>query len=242
MGRSHIRARAGARVEGYGFVLDELPRPFDPRTLFGAPADSIPLELEIGSGKGSFLVAEGKARPETLFLGVERAGRYFRHAADRLRRRQQANARVVRGDAMELLLALPGSALAGVHVYFPDPWPKRRHRHRRLVDAAFLEAVERTLAPGGRLRVVTDFEVYFKEIRNALDGRALLRAIPWPPPASAGEGEAVGSNFERKYLVEGRPIHRMAAVRAGIPWTPSSEWPKIVAAGMRARRPDPVSG
>ncbi len=232
MGRSHIRARAGSRVEGYGASFRDLPQPFDPWALFGRPAGSAPLELEIGSGKGSFLVAEGGMRPETLFLGVERAGRYFRYAADRLRRRERANARALQGDGMEVLLALPEASLAGVHVYFPDPWPKRRHRGRRLVDDRFLEAVERALAPDARLRLATDSGAYFAAMRSAFDGRErLLREVPYPAPA-----DAAISNFERKYRAEGRSIHRIAATRTGAPWTPSPDWAATVAAVERETR------
>ncbi len=235
MGRSHIRARAGSRIEGYGFRFGELPEPFDPWALFGKPAGAAPLELEIGSGKGSFLVAEAEVRPDVLFVGIELAGRYFRYAADRLRRRERANARILQGDAMAILPDFPEGSLAGVHVFFPDPWPKRRHRRRRLVDAGFLEAVERALVPGGLLRVVTDFAGYFAGIREGFAGRVRLREVPYPPPASAGEGESVGSNFERKYLVEGRPIHRIAAARTSEPWSPSPSWDGLVAAGQRVK-------
>ncbi len=234
MPRSHIRARAGARIEGFGLAFAELPEPFAPRDLFDAPPNA-PLELEIGSGKGSFLVAAAGAHPERLFLGVELARRYFRHAADRLRRRECANARIVHGDGLDLLLALPEGSLDGVHVYFPDPWPKRRHRNRRLVDAGFLEAVERALAPGALLRVATDFESYFVDVRAAAAGRAALGEVPYPPPGAAGAGEAAGSNFERKYLAEGRRIHRIAMARAAAPWVPSPGWSGLVEARKRRR-------
>ena len=99
MGRSHVRTRRDADPAGYGFALDELERPLDPRGLFGGEARQAPVEVEIGSGKGSFLVAESELRPDTLFLGVERARRYWLYAADRLRRRE----RIVRGDARDAL-------------------------------------------------------------------------------------------------------------------------------------------
>ena len=218
MGRSHVRTRRDADPAGYGFALDELERPLDPRGLFGGEARQAPVEVEIGSGKGSFLVAESEVRPDTLFLGVERARRYWLYAADRLRRRERPNARIVRGDARDALEAMPEGSVSGLHLYFPDPWPKRRHAHRRLlIQPEFLAACERVLAAGAPLRVVTDDPGYFDQIEAALAARPKLVRSRYEPPASANEGELAGSNFERKYRVEGRRIQAVAAVRASVP-------------------------
>ena len=215
MGRSHVRTRGDADAAGYGFVLEALDRPLDPRRLFGQAWGAAPVELEIGSGKGSFLVAESEARPDAHFLGVERARRYWLYAADRLRRRERPNARVVMGDAREVLEAMPAGSVAGVHMYFPDPWPKRRHAHRRLlIQPTFLAACERVLRRDGPLRVVTDDPDYFGQIEEALAARPRLARRPYEPPASANAGELAGSNFERKYRLEGRRIQAAAVVRS----------------------------
>ena len=214
MGRSHVRSRRDADPTGYGFVLEELEQPLDLRRLFGAGSGTAPLELEIGSGKGGFLVAESEARPDTIFLGVERARRYWLHAADRLRRRARTNARILRADAIEALQALPSDSIAGLHVYFPDPWPKRRHAHRRLfLQPAFFRAAERALASGAILRVASDDRDYFGVIEGVLTARPRFTRCPYEPPRSAcrERGEQVGSNFERKYLLEGRRIQAAAA-------------------------------
>ena len=98
-------------------------------------------------------------------------------------------------------------------MYFPDPWPKRRHAHRRLLlQPAFLGAAETALAPGGFLRVVTDDSSYFTRIGEALERRPRLVRGRYRPPESARPGELAGSNFERKYRLEGRPIQAAAAV------------------------------
>lgn len=215
MGRSHIRTRPGADPAGYGFTLEALAKPLDPRRLFAGSRPDAPLEVEIGSGKGSFLVAESEARADALFLGVERARRYWLYAADRLRRRERPNARVVRGDARETLDALPAGSVARLHAYFPDPWPKRRHAHRRLlVQPDFLAACERVLSAGAALSVVTDAPEYFEEIGRALASRKDLDLRAYEPPPSARAGELVGSNFERKYRAQGRRIQALAAVRS----------------------------
>ncbi len=215
MGRSHVRTRRDANPTGYGFALDELEPPLDPRGLFGGERREAPVEVEIGSGKGSFLVAESELRPDTLFLGVERARRYWLYAADRLRRRERPNARIVRGDAREVLEAMPEGSISGLHMYFPDPWPKRRHAHRRLlIQPEFLTACERVLAAGAPLRVVTDDPGYFDQIEEALAARRKLVRSRYEPPASANEGELAGSNFERKYRLEGRRIQAAIVVRS----------------------------
>ncbi len=215
MGRSHIRNRKGADPAGYGFAFDQLPRPLDPHALFHpAPdANDPPLEVEIGSGKGAFLINEGRARPEVRLLGVERARRYWLYAADRLRRNARTNARLLLADATEALTAFPAASVGVLHVYFPDPWPKRRHAHRRLLlQPAFLTAAERCLASGGTIRIVTDNLPYFEAAASILETRKALRRCPYVPPLSARPGELVGSNFERKYRLEGREI-RAAAFR-----------------------------
>ncbi len=215
LGRSHIRSRRDADPGGYGFALDELHPPVDPAALFDPEQRAAPLEIEIGSGKGSFLVAEGEIRPDTRFLGIERARRYWLFAADRLRRRERRNARILRADATEALEALPAGCAAAIHIYFPDPWPKRRHARRRLVvQPNFLAACERALAPGALLRVVTDDPGYHEAIGAALAARRRLRRRPFEPPRSARPGELAGSNFERKYRIGGRRIQAAAATRS----------------------------
>jgi tRNA (guanine-N7-)-methyltransferase len=197
-------------VEGVGLDVETLPRPLDFVELFGNPN---PVELEIGTGKGTFLTDQAKARPEVNFLGIEWANWFYRYASDRLRRNGCANARMVRAEANFFLTEfIPDSSLSVLHVYFPDPWPKKRHHKRRLVQPLFLKAVERVLIAGGRLQIVTDHQGYFEEnIEPAVRGSS-LQVVDYNRPGSAGEGEFVGTNFERKYRREGRPFYAIAAV------------------------------
>jgi tRNA (guanine-N7-)-methyltransferase len=176
--------------------------------LFGR---SGPFELEIGSGKGTFLIQEGRARPEVCLLGVEYMKKYAAYAADRLRRAELGNARIVAGDAVAFLRErLPDGVFDAVHVYFPDPWPKARHHKRRLVRPDVLPELERVLASGGELRIVTDHPEYAEWIGQVLVASTLERT-DYRPPASAGADELVGTNFERKYKArDGRPGHAFA--------------------------------
>jgi tRNA (guanine-N7-)-methyltransferase len=171
------------------------------------------LELEIGSGKGTFLLAESGARPEVNFLGIEYARRYWVFAADRLRRGERANARVVLAEASTFLREfLAEESLSAVHVYFPDPWPKTRHHRRRLLNAPFLRLLATRMKPGARLSIATDHREYFVKIVAALR-EAGLPEVEFRPTSAALEAESVGSNFERKYRREGRIIFMIAATR-----------------------------
>jgi tRNA (guanine-N7-)-methyltransferase len=171
-----------------------------------------PWELEIGFGKGRFLLAAAAAHPERRYLGIEVAGEYFRLAARRLVRRRLPNLALLRGDALAILAArLPRGFAAAAHVYFPDPWPKKRHLKRRLFSPATVDVVLAALAPGGRLWFATDFLDYGREVE------ALLAAHPGVEVArlEGGWPEGPRTNYEAKYLVEGRPILRLEVTWQG---------------------------
>jgi tRNA (guanine-N7-)-methyltransferase len=198
-------------IEPVGLDVDKLPKPIDWAVLFG---NDHPVELEIGTGKGTFLVEQAKARPEVNFFGIEWARWFWRYASDRLRRNGCLNARAVRAEAVWFLTEfVPPDSISVLHIYFPDPWPKARHHKRRLIQPKFMPLAERVLKPGGRLQVVTDHAGYFEEnIEPAIRG-SNLKVVDYNRPGSAGEGEFVGTNFERKYQREGRPFFAMAAVK-----------------------------
>ncbi len=196
-------------VDGVGVTIESLPRPIVWKDLFG---NDHPVEMEIGIGKGTFLLEQAKARPEVNFFGIEWANWFYRYSCDRLRRANCTNARAVRAEAMFFLREIVADAsLSVLHVYFPDPWPKKRHHKRRLVQQPFMQQVQRILMPGGRLQVVTDHGGYFEENIEPVIRGSKLTVVEYNRPGSAGEGEFVGTNFERKYQREGRPIHALAA-------------------------------
>ncbi|MEM1165803.1 MAG: tRNA (guanosine(46)-N7)-methyltransferase TrmB [Planctomycetota bacterium] len=191
----------------------------DPRGWF-EHADR-PFEIEIGSGKGTFLVQQARLQPETNFLGIEYAGEYYRHATDRVARHHLLNVRTLYGDGLDFLMSrCPDSIAAVIHLYFPDPWPKKRHHKRRMVQDPFLAAAHRVLVPSGELRVVTDHPDYWGWMERyfgewcATGRHARFERCPFERPPSAREGECVGTNFERKYIAEGRQFHAAMLRRA----------------------------
>jgi len=201
-------------LDGAGVMLDvaDAAGRLDLAAVFG---NRRPVEVEIGSGKGTFLLARAAARPEANFLGIEYARGYCLYAADRIRRAGLGNVRMICADAGRFLAEhLADASVWRLHVYFPDPWPKRRHRRRRLIGLPFAEQAHRVLRPGGLLVVVTDHRGYFEQIRRLLAGAAGFAAVPLPP-MSDKSGEIVGTNFERKYIAQGRPFHAIARMRLG---------------------------
>lgn len=211
-------------VTGVGIDQSELPAVdagrLDLRAWFAQP--TVPLELEIGSGKGTFLVQHATALRDAgvvvNFLGIEWARAFWRYAADRVRRHGLGDrVKLVRAEAGAFVRSfVPDATFRCVHVYFPDPWPKARHHKRRLIQAPFLRELHRVLTADGQVRLATDHGGYFAWMREhaaaVADG---FTVEPFDRPASAGEGELVGTNFERKYRREGRPFHAMVLRRRG---------------------------
>ncbi len=213
-------------VSGFGFDRDALPAAgadgravVDIQRLFSFPeagaAMSRPLELEIGSGKGTFLAQQAPLQPGTDFLGIEIAKPFWRHAADRARRLAIGNVRVLWHDGEVFVRSnCADTVFEVVHLYFPDPWPKDRHHKRRSFQEPFLREVHRVLKPGGQLRVATDHEGYFEWMEeHAARVDDVFERRVYEPPASAGPGEWVGTNFERKYQKEGRRFQGMFLVK-----------------------------
>jgi len=173
---------------------------------------SRPLELEIGSGKGTFLLARAASRPDVNFVGIERAKAYCHYAADRVRRARLDNVRMLDVDATDVVEHLQDASLLRVHVYFPDPWPKRKHHLRRTLSLAFLRELARILQVGGELLIVTDHLDYFLQLRRSLSYVAGLAPITFPTMADEGR-ELVGTNFERKYIAQGRAFYSTAMLK-----------------------------
>ena len=160
------------------------------------------VELEIGPGDCGYLIAAARRDPATLQVGIEiRPGVLSRVQA---RSDLPSNVRLLEGDGRWILLHLlaPGS-LDAIHVYFPDPWWKKRHHKRRLFQPEFCEAVRRTLVPGGAIHVATDVAPLFRDIRAELEAAGLV-AEPWVRRAD----DPACSSYERKYRRQGREFEQ----------------------------------
>jgi tRNA (guanine-N7-)-methyltransferase len=194
-----------------------------------------PWEVEIGFGKGRYLLRRCLESPERRFLGLEIAGEYQQIFVERARRRRLRNWAALRGDALYFLAAvLPAGFADAVHVYFPDPWPKARHQKRRLFDPASVDLVLGLLKDGGTLAFATDFLDYGELVADLLAGYPGLETHrlrgPWP--------EGPRTNYEAKYEQEGRPILRLQGTftrpAGGTPLHPLGERGVAVAVGGEA--------
>ena len=185
----------------------------DPRSWFDDT--SKPFEIEIGSGKGTFLLQESQTRAQPNYLGFEWASEFYRYAADRIRRNFIPNVKMVHGDATEFLRYWCEDAIANViHLYFSDPWPKTRHHKRRVIQNKTLETFHRVLKKGGVVHVVTDHDDLWEWCEDHFTrNTALFSRSEFGGTHSAGKDELVGTNFERKYKREGRPFHATTLVR-----------------------------
>lgn len=189
--------------------------PIDLREWFDADRASAPLELEIGSGKGTFLVEQALRDPDVNYLGIEYAKSYWRYAADRCRRHDLKNVRIVHTEAESFIRHyVPAVSLRSVHIYFPDPWPKKRHHKRRILQSPFLILLHSKLQSGGRVRIVTDHAEYFQSmiyhVEQVVD---IFERMPFESFPSNQDQEWVGTNFERKYRQEGRPFYGMILLK-----------------------------
>ena len=149
---------------------------------FGAPGR---VEIEIGIGKGRFLLAASAAHPDVHHLGIEWANKYLRIAEHRARRDGLENVRFVRVDASELMPAVPDTSVSAYYVFYPDPWPRKRHHKRRFLREDNAEQMARSLVPGSCLHVATDHADYWEAIEPLFDGHAAYERLPGQPLATA---------------------------------------------------------
>jgi tRNA (guanine-N7-)-methyltransferase len=202
----------------------------DPRRWFTHPER--PLEIEIGTGKGAFIVSQSAADPETNYLGIEWEGEIHAYCADRLRRRGARNVRMLHTNAVDFLRwRMPSGMVRVIHLYFSDPWPKFKHHKNRVIQDGFLAQAWRVLMPGGELRVVTDHDELWEwdrtffdrwcsksgagvpaEIRAAAGG-APFSEKPFTSPMWAEDGELLGTNYERKFKRDDRLAHATVLVK-----------------------------
>ena len=171
------------------------------------------VEVELGSGDGSFLAEYAALNPGRGFLGVERLLGRLRKLERKALRRGLSNLRVLRLEAGYVLCwKLASGTVSALHVYFPDPWPKRRHWKRRLVNEAFVEESARILQPGGRVFLRTDNEPYFGQMREVFGRSSRFVEVDYPPDLAS-----VVTDFERDFNSRGIPTLRAAYQRTDVP-------------------------
>jgi tRNA (guanine-N7-)-methyltransferase len=187
--------------------------PLDLGALFG---NDRPVELEVGVGKGRFIMLAAVAKPETNFIGVEYARKFLERAIDRVGKRGVENVRLFHAEAVSFFAdRLADHSVSAAHFYFPDPWPKKRHHKRRFFRTEALDQLARVLLPGALFRSVTDHGEYAEVIREIVGSHAAFKGEPdddrlWKLPGM-GEYTALGvTNFEIKYRREGRDLQRFA--------------------------------
>jgi tRNA (guanine-N7-)-methyltransferase len=175
--------------------------PLDLEAIYGRVA---PLEVDLGCGDGSFLVASAGAHPTRDFLGIERLAGRVRRASRKIGFSGTTNARVLRVEiSYAVQRLLPPGSVAVFHVLFPDPWPKRRHWGRRLVTTDFLTAIHRALVPQGVVRIATDQLDYFREIE-----RVVAQSARFVSSVDTDSGAAM-STFEKRFCQSNLEIHRL---------------------------------
>ncbi len=186
------------QLQPYLFDASEL-RPISWQSVFG---NSAPVEIEVGCGKGLFLLTASQQHPDVNYFGVEIERTYQLFTANRLAKRNLHNVRLACADARAVMReCVAAGSVQAVHVYFPDPWWKKRHHKRRLFTAEFAAACVQVLCDGGKLEVMSDVEEYFTTIAGLLAGQAGLEQLPPAEPR-----ESYRTNFERKYRLAGKPI------------------------------------
>jgi tRNA (guanine-N7-)-methyltransferase len=173
--------------------------------LFG---NANPLEVEIGCGKAKFLIPRAQEHPGINFLGIDVMWKWMKYAVQRSDKRRLANIRFIKADARSVVkYGIPERSVSIFHIYFPDPWPKRRHRKRRLVTGEFLRLLHSRLRDDGLIELATDHEDYFLQMKRAV-GQS---GVEWRGVIdSVNERLFTGlskTNYEIKYEAAGRALH-----------------------------------
>jgi tRNA (guanine-N7-)-methyltransferase len=165
--------------------------------------------LEIGSGKGLFLMRAAQENPGRRYIGLELATKYARQAQSKLEQLGILNACFIACDAVAVLHQdVADASLAAVHVYFPDPWWKSRHKKRRVLSDATIQNIERTLQPGGMLHFWTDVLDYYEEAVSQIRALTQCKGPFYVPEPMAGHSMDYRTHFERRTRLHGLPVYR----------------------------------
>ena len=205
------QARALATLSAR-YVVPFAERLLDPAAVFGRVA---PLVVEIGFGMGAATAAIAAATPEVDFLGIEVHPPGIGALLQRIEEAKLANVRIVQHDAVEVLEAMIAPAsLAGAHVFFPDPWPKKRHHKRRLIQPAFVRLLASRLAAGATLHCATDWEPYAEQMLAVLAAEPSLVNTAGSGFASRPDTRPL-TKFEQRGIDLGHGVRDLVVARRG---------------------------
>jgi tRNA (guanine-N7-)-methyltransferase len=184
--------------------LEEKYEPIVFGEFFG---NSSPVEMEIGCGKGKFLVARSMVNPGTNFLGIDRVSKFMNIGKTRAQKRALPNIRFIRAEARAFLTeAIAPGSVTIFHIYFPDPWPKRRHQVRRVFTAELLELLHARLVLGGLVEIATDDKDYFDAMKKTIAATAQL----WENVRETVNERILDgmnkTNYELKWAAQGRSL------------------------------------
>lgn len=202
-----MRVAPAIDLRPWFITTEDLPgEPIHWPDLFG---NDHPVEIEVGTGRGLFLVNAGTRQPGTNFLGIEYDYKEGRRAARQLQNRDLRNVRVLGANAQLVIPRLiTDASVVAAHVYFPDPWWKRRHRKRRIFNPLFVAQMARIIQPGGHLHSWTDVEEYFQVITRLVASHPGFSPLPAPLPSEPQHDMDYHTSFERKQRKLGRAIYR----------------------------------
>ncbi|MBN2108664.1 MAG: tRNA (guanosine(46)-N7)-methyltransferase TrmB, partial [Deltaproteobacteria bacterium] len=185
-------------------------RQFDDGLSFsGMFSNSNPIEVEIGSGRGRFIITSARENPHVNYLGIERAYKFFHFMKERVEEARVDNVRLLRAEADYFLWGyVPPESVQAFHIYFPDPWPKTKHRRRRIVNPDFFDLLRSRLVPGGCIHLATDFVQYFEIMLKTGRGCAGLEELYCRTIDPAGlDPESAATHYERRFFMHGLPVY-----------------------------------
>jgi len=187
--------------------LDQFENKLNWAELYPAPG---PIIIEIGSGKGRFLFKVALENSDKNFLGIEKSLKYSRVLNRRAEKENLNNLRLLNTEAGYFISKyIPENSVSEYHIYYPDPWPKKRYNKRRLVNPAFLQALIPSLKPGGHIYYATDFKEYFDQMIKNSRANEGIKEISYKEIDPKDENpESALTNYERKYLIQGRQIYK----------------------------------
>lgn len=181
------------------------------RQRFDAPK----IEIEVGSGKGLFLTNSAIEHPDVHFIGIELAAKFANRAALRIAKAKLSNATMLRGDAKQFLeRTVPSAVAQRVHVYFPDPWWRNKHKKRRVLSDQAIDDIQRVLLPGGEFHFWTDVLDYYEHICGEIMERTALLGPRYVPEPIAEHSMDYTTHFERRARLNSQPVYRAIFTKA----------------------------